>query len=68
MGHYNILKEIIPIVENLKLVRLDKKPSSNTSVMLIIPNEKYPIETISNKLNALDDDMSVTFFEAKTNW
>lgn len=64
----DILKEIIPIVENLKLVRLDKKPSSNTSVMLIIPNEKYPIETISNKLNALDDDMSVTFFEAKTNW
>ena len=64
----DILKEITPIVENLKLVRLDKSPSSNTSVMLVVPDEKQPIETISNKLHVLDDDMHVTFFEAKTNW
>jgi hypothetical protein len=64
----DILKEITPIVENLKLVRLDKGPSNNTSVMLVIPNEKQPIEAISNKLHVLDDDMNVTFFEAKTNW
>ena len=64
----DIQKEIAPIVDNLKLVRLDKAPSGNTSVMLIIPNEDRPIETISNNLNVLDKDMSVTFFEAKTNW
>jgi hypothetical protein len=64
----DILKEITPIVENLKLVRLDKSPSSNTSVMLVVPDEKQPIETISNKLHVLDDDMHVTFFEAKANW
>jgi len=64
----DILKEITPAVENLKLVRLDKGSSSNTSVMLVVPNEEQPIETISNRLNSLDNDMNVTFFEAKTNW
>ena len=64
----DILREITPIVENLKLVRLDKSASSNTSVMLVVPNEGYPVETISNKLHILDDNMNITFFEAKTNW
>jgi uncharacterized membrane protein YhiD involved in acid resistance len=64
----NILKEITPIVENLKLVRLDKGPSGNTSVMLIVPFQEQPIEAVSNKLYALDNSVHVTFFEAKTNW
>ena len=64
----DILKEITPVVQNLKLVRLDKSPSSNTSVMLVVPDKEQHIETISNKLYTLDNDMNVTFFEAKTNW
>jgi hypothetical protein len=64
----DILKEITPVVQNLKLVRLDKSPSSNTAVMLIVPDKEQHIETISNKLHTLDNDMNVTFFEAKTNW
>jgi len=64
----DILREISPLAENLKLVRLDKGSSGNTSVMLIVPDEEHPIEAISNKLYALDKDMHVTFFEAKTNW
>ena len=64
----DILREISPVAENLKLVRLDKGPSGNTSVMLIVPDEEHPIEAISNNLYALDKDMHVTFFEAKTNW
>jgi len=64
----DILKEITPIVENLKLIRLDKGSSGNTSVMLVIPNKDHPIETISNKLFVLDNNINITFFEAKTNW
>ena len=64
----DILKEIIPTVENLKLVRLDKGPLGSTSVMLIIPDEKHSIEAVIKKLHKLDKDMNVTFFEAKTNW
>ena len=64
----DILREISPLAENLKLVRLDKGSSGNTSVMLIVPDGEHPIESISNKLHALDNDVHVTFFEAKTNW
>jgi len=64
----DILREISPVVQNLKLVRLDKGPSGNTSVMLVVPNEDHPIEEISNKLHKLDKDIHTTFFEAKTNW
>ena len=64
----DILREISPVAENLKLVRLDKGPSGNTSVMLIVPDEDHPIDEISNKLHKLDSDIHITFFEAKTNW
>jgi hypothetical protein len=64
----DILKELTPIVQNLKLIRLDKSLSDNTSVMLIVPDDNSPIETITNKLHKLDDHMKITFFEAKTNW
>ena len=64
----DILKAITPVVQNLKLVRLDKTSSDNTSVMLIVPDDKSPVETITNALHGLDSDMKITFFEAKTNW
>ena len=64
----DILREISPLAENLKLVRLDKGSSGNTSVMLIVPDGEHPIESISNKLHALDNNIHITFFEAKTNW
>ena len=67
-GNEDILREVTPITENLKLVRLDKGTSGNTSVMLIVPDEDHSIETISNKLHALDNNIHITFFEAKTNW
>jgi len=64
----NILEEITPVSQSLKLIRLDKSPSGNTSVMLVVPNEAYPVEVIMNKLYELDASMNITFFEAKTNW
>ena len=64
----DILKEISPIVQNLKLVRLDKSSLDNTSVMLVVPNDDSPIESITDRLQKLDKNMKITFFEAKTNW
>ena len=64
----DILKEISPIVQNLRLVRLDKSSLDNTSVMLVVPNEDLPIESMTDRLQKLDKNMKITFFEAKTNW
>ena len=52
----------------LILVRLDNSIIGNTSVMLIVPDEEKSIEDISNNLKSLDKNISVSFFEAKTNW
>ena len=64
----DILKELTPVVQNLKLVRLDKNYLDNTSVMLIVPDDNSPIEAITSNLHKLDNHMKITFFEAKTNW
>ena len=64
----DILKDITPVVQDLKLIRLDKSYSENTSVMLVVPDDKSPVERIANRLHKLDKDMKITFFEAKTNW
>ena len=64
----DILKDITPVVQDLKLIRLDKSDSDNTSVMLVVPDDKSSVERIANRLHKLDKDMKITFFEAKTNW
>ena len=64
----DILKQITPVVKNLKLIRLDKGPTGNTSVMLIVPDDNSHIEVITDKTYKLDNNMRITFFEAKTNW
>jgi hypothetical protein len=64
----DVLNKITPVIHSLKLVRLDRGPNINTSVMLVIPDEKYSIDEISNNLNKLDNEIKVSFFEAKTNW
>ena len=64
----NILDIIDSKSENVKLVRMDKSPDSTTAVMLVSPKENNFIDIILHDLNHLDNQMSVTFFEAKTNW
>lgn len=64
----DVLKNIKPITQSLKLIRLDKSSIGNTAVMLVTPDENLSVEVISNKLQKLDDKMAVTFFEAKSNW
>ena len=64
----DILKEINPLVESLKLSRLDKSSSGNTSVLIVTPKTDQPIEVLSSKIMDLDDSAKVTFFESKTNW
>ncbi len=54
--------------KDLKLVRLDKNSIESTAVMLVTPEGESFVELITKDLKALDNEISVTFFEAKTNW
>jgi hypothetical protein len=64
----DIVDQISPVVESLKLSRLDKGPSGNTSVLLVTPKIDQSIEVLSSKISELDDSAHVTFFESKSNW
>ena len=64
----DIVDQISPVVESLKLSRLDKGPSGNTSVLLVTPKIDQSIEVLSSKISGLDVSAQITFFESKTNW
>jgi hypothetical protein len=54
--------------KDLKLVRLDNNSIESTAVMLVTPESESFVELITKDLKALDSEIAVTFFEAKTNW
>jgi magnesium-transporting ATPase (P-type) len=56
------------IVKNLTLVRLERGPSNNTAVLLLIPNDDINLDSITSDLKKVDPKVHITFFEAKTNW
>jgi hypothetical protein len=64
----SILHEIKSVSQNMKLIRIDRGAVDSTAVALIIPEENISIDSIIKGLSELDDEMNITFFEAKTNW
>ena len=54
--------------ESLKLIRLENGSSGNTAVFLVTPNEDMDFDSFVNKIKEHDSELSITFFEAKTNW
>ena len=64
----SILDEINPDSQSIKLIRLDKGPSESTAVMIVTPEGNSFIDVVTNKLQKLDAEVNVSFFESKTNW
>ena len=52
----------------VKLIRLDTNKNANTAVLLITPAVDTNIDNLVEQLQSKDNDMNITFFEAKTNW
>jgi len=63
-----LTEKVAEVSQSLKLVRLDRGPAGSTSVMLIVPNDNANLDSIITSLQEFDSELSVTFFEAKTNW
>jgi hypothetical protein len=53
---------------SLKLVRLDRAPKMNSAVMLFTPKPDAKLDDISESLSEIEPSLSMSFFEAKTNW
>ena len=54
--------------KSLKLVRLELGNHSNTAVMLIVHNDDINFEIATSALKEFDPTLSLSFYEAKTNW
>ena len=63
-----ISDEVSNVVESLKLVRLEHTSELNTAVLLVSPNQNTKLDDLINQLTELDDEISVSFYEAKANW
>jgi hypothetical protein len=63
-----LITEISEFSDTVKLIRLDTNKKTNTAVLLITPAEEVKLDDLIEKLTAHDENMNVTFFEAKTNW
>jgi hypothetical protein len=64
----NVENAISELCDHSRLIRIDKTPDDNTAVMLINLKKNISVEQIISMLNNVDDQMHITFFEAKTNW
>ncbi|RLA84388.1 MAG: hypothetical protein DRG78_01595 [Epsilonproteobacteria bacterium] len=54
--------------DTVKLIRLDSNKKVHTAVLLITPAVDANLDNLIKSLQLLDEQMNVTFFEAKTNW
>ena len=64
----NLLKEIESISISLKVIRFDTNGTDSTAVFIVTPKEKNFIDSIHSKLSLIDPQVSISFFESKTNW
>ncbi|MDB9908010.1 DUF4956 domain-containing protein [Gammaproteobacteria bacterium] len=64
----NLLKEFEHLVGSIKLIRLDSSGSANTVSLMVEPKDQAFIQIITDKLETLDKNSSISFFESRTNW
>lgn len=61
-------KKVTDLVQDLKLVRLERGADSNMAVLLISPNKQFDLDSIVNNLRQEDPNINISFYESKTNW
>ena len=64
----DLIDQVKSCSKEIKLIRVDNSPTESTAVLLVSPEDDSFVDLITNKLTSLDNEISVTFFEAKTNW
>jgi len=68
VSHDSITNAVKLLSSSLKLVRFENSPESNCAVFLLELAQESSIDLLLDKLNAVDENISVSFFESKVNW
>ena len=64
----DLLVDLEPRLESLKVVRLDWGEEMNTAVLLVIPDQTQSLDGLVDVLRPKAEGLTCSFFEAKTNW
>ena len=63
-----ISDSLITVLQHMKLIRLDRGHHGNTAVLLVMPESNVEIDLLIDKIQSLDAEADVSFYESKTNW
>ena len=63
-----ISNSLYSLLKDIKLIRLDRGPSSSTAVLQVIPEKNVEIDELFEAIKSMDAEAEVSFYEAKTNW
>ena len=66
---YDIITNTVKLLSSsLKLVRFENSPGSHCAVFIVELAQGSSIDLLVDKLNEVDENISVSFFESKVNW
>ena len=68
LGFENIQTVISQYSDSVKLVRLDQGGDINVAVLMLVPGDSMDFDGLTQAIRQLDNDASVSFFEARINW
>jgi hypothetical protein len=64
----SLVETISSYTDTVKLVRFDVGNNNNTAVLLLSPAEKMDLTPLTEKIREHDPNITISFYEAKTNW
>ena len=64
----DLLQDLEPKLQSLKVVRLDWGEKNNTAVLLVVPDKSQSLNLLVEALKGKAASLNCSFFEAKTNW
>jgi hypothetical protein len=63
-----IISTLRPMVDSLKVIRVESSEQKKTIIASITPNGDSSIDQYINSLKKLDDNITISMYESDTNW
>ena len=68
VGFEQLRKVVDEASHDLRLVRLERGETGNSAVLLLTPGTRFDLDTLLADLQRDDPQLTLAFFEVKTNW
>ena len=68
VGFEQLRNAVEEVSQDLRLIRLERGETSSSAVLLLTPNKHFELDSLLTDLRRDDPQLSLSFFEVKTNW